>query len=42
MQFSLNTVVIKPEKNLPITNAIILLHGDGGEGKDIIKYHVKN
>ena len=35
MQFSLNTLVIKPEKNLPITNAIILLHGYGGDGKDI-------
>jgi len=35
MQFSLNTVIIKPEKNLPITNAIILLHGYGGAGKDI-------
>jgi phospholipase/carboxylesterase len=35
MQFSLNTVVIKPEKNLPIKNAIILLHGYGGDGKDI-------
>ena len=35
MQFSLNTVIIKPEKNLPITNAIILLHGYGGDGKDI-------
>ncbi len=35
MQFSLNTVVIKPEKNLPINNAIILLHGYGGDGKDI-------
>jgi len=35
MQFSLNTVVIKPEKNLSITNAIILLHGYGGDGKDI-------
>ncbi len=35
MQFSLNTIVIKPEKNLPITNAIILLHGYGGDGKDI-------
>ena len=34
-RFSLNTVVIKPEKNLPITNAIILLHGYGGDGKDI-------
>ena len=35
MQFSLNTVIIKPEKNLSITNAIILLHGYGGDGKDI-------
>ena len=35
MQFSLNTIVIKPEKNLPIKNAIILLHGYGGDGKDI-------
>lgn len=35
MQFSLNTIVIKPEKNLPISNAIILLHGYGGDGKDI-------
>ena len=35
MQFSLNTIVIKPEKNVPITNAIILLHGYGGDGKDI-------
>ena len=35
MHFSLNTVVIKPEKNLPIKNAIILLHGYGGDGKDI-------
>ena len=29
MQFSLNTIVIKPEKNLPINNAVILLHGYG-------------
>jgi len=35
MQFSLNTVVIKPEKNQTITNAVILLHGYGGDGKDI-------
>ena len=35
MQFSLNTTVIKPEKNLPINNAIVLLHGYGGDGKDI-------
>ncbi len=35
MQFSLNTIVIKPEENLPINNAVILLHGYGGDGKDI-------
>ena len=35
MQFSLNTIVVKPEKNLPINNAVILLHGYGGDGKDI-------
>ena len=35
MTFSLNTSVIKPEKNISITSAIILLHGYGGSGKDI-------
>ena len=35
MQFSLNTIVVKPEKNLQINNAVILLHGYGGDGKDI-------
>jgi len=35
MTFSLNTSVIKPEKNISITSAIILLHGYGGDGKDI-------
>ena len=35
MQFSLNTIVIKPEKNVTINNAIILLHGYGGDAKDI-------
>jgi len=35
MTFSLNTSVIKPEKNISITSAIILLHGYGGRGKDI-------
>ncbi len=35
MQFSLNTIIIKPEKNLPINNTVILLHGYGGDGKDI-------
>ena len=35
MIFSLNTSIIKPEKNISITSAIILLHGYGGSGKDI-------
>ena len=35
MTFSLTTTVIKPEKDIPINNAIILLHGYGGGGKDI-------
>ena len=29
------TIIIKPEKDIPINNAIILLHGYGGDGKDI-------
>ena len=33
MKFSLNTKIIKPENN--IRNAIILLHGYGGDGNDI-------
>ena len=35
MKFSLNTSIIKPEKNISITSAVILLHGYGGDGKDI-------
>ena len=34
MNFSLNTIIIKPEKNT-INSAVILLHGYGGDGKDI-------
>ena len=34
MKFSLDTKCIKPENNI-IKNAIILLHGYGGDGKDI-------
>tara|TARA_B100000965_G_C19541452_1_gene735777 strand:+ start:824 stop:1477 length:654 start_codon:yes stop_codon:yes gene_type:complete len=34
MTFCLNTTFIKPE-NEKITNAVILLHGYGGDGKDI-------
>ncbi len=32
--FSLNTKIIKPEKNI-VKNAVILLHGYGGDGNDI-------
>ena len=35
MTFCLETTIIKPENNLEIQNAIILLHGYGGDGKDI-------
>jgi|TARA_B110000438_G_scaffold256354_1_gene263771 phospholipase/carboxylesterase len=35
MTFSLETIIIKPENDMPINNAIILLHGYGGDGKDI-------
>jgi phospholipase/carboxylesterase len=35
MTFCLNTTIIKPENNVKIKNAIILLHGYGGDGKDI-------
>jgi|TARA_B100001175_G_C19386370_1_gene579165 phospholipase/carboxylesterase len=35
MTFCLNTTIIKPEKNEPIKNVIVLLHGYGGDGKDI-------
>ena len=35
MSFCLDTIVINPEKNNDIKNAVILLHGDGGDGKDI-------
>ena len=35
MTFCLDTILVKPEKNKDIKNAIILLHGYGGDGKDI-------
>ena len=35
MTFSLNTTIIKPDQNNKINSAIILLHGYGGDGKDI-------
>ena len=35
MTFCLNSTIIRPENNFEIKNAIILLHGYGGDGKDI-------
>ena len=35
MTFCLDTIVIKPENNKTIKSAIVLLHGYGGNGKDI-------
>ena len=35
MTFCLNSVIIKPENGNEIKNAIILLHGYGGDGNDI-------
>ena len=35
MTFCLNTTIIKPEEHEKIQNAVILLHGYGGDGKDI-------
>ena len=35
MTFCLNSIIIRPEQGIEIKNAIILLHGYGGDGKDI-------
>ena len=35
MTFCLNSLIIKPENGIEIKNAVILLHGYGGDGKDI-------
>ena len=35
MTFCLNSIIIKPEEEAEIKNAIVLLHGYGGDGKDI-------
>ncbi len=35
MKFCLETVVVKPDNNEEIKNVVILLHGYGGDGKDI-------
>ena len=35
MTLCLTTTIVKPEKDIPINQAVILLHGYGGDGKDI-------
>ena len=35
MTLCLDSIVIKPEEGIEIKNAVILLHGYGGDGKDI-------
>ena len=35
MTFCLNTTIIKPDQSNEIKNAVILLHGYGGDGKDL-------
>ena len=35
MTFCLTTTIIKPEKDIQVNQAVILLHGYGGDGKDI-------
>ena len=35
MTFCLDSIIIKPKEGVEIKNAIILLHGYGGDGKDI-------
>jgi len=35
MTFCLTTTIIKPEKDTAIKKAVVLLHGYGGDGKDI-------
>ena len=35
MTFCLTTTIVRPEKDTVIKNAVVLLHGYGGDGKDI-------
>ena len=35
MKFCLDSLIIPPEKSVEIKNAVVLLHGYGGDGKDI-------
>ncbi len=41
MTFCLDSIIIKPENGVEIKNAIILLHGYGGDGKDISMLSLK-
>ena len=40
MTFCLTTTIVKPEKDRSIKHAVILLHGYGGDGKDINQKNV--
>jgi phospholipase/carboxylesterase len=35
MKFCLSTTIVKPDEGMSVNNAVILLHGYGGDGKDI-------
>ena len=35
MTFCLDSTIINPDKNMDISNVVLLLHGYGGDGKDI-------
>ena len=35
MTFCIDTIITKPENGVEIKNAIVLLHGYGGDGNDI-------
>ena len=39
MTFCLTTTTVKPEKDISIKHAVILLHGYGGDGKVIDIIH---
>ena len=40
MTFCLDSIIIRPDHNVEIKSAIILLHGYGGDGKDISKLSI--
>ena len=39
MKFSLNTTIINPDAHAEIKNAVILLHGYGGDGYSLAAYY---